>query len=390
MILRSPMKARASARLCFLLLLVLFRLPAVAAPTLFVRLERSVIRENDAVPVLIWIENTGEQALSPLRLRIETPDFMEWRARDERTNWLRPSAVLALPPIAAHSLVEIRGELFTHSSIRTGSFTLLFLLDGSPNGRVSVEKTVQVSLLGSDTLGGVPLGAASLVIPGLLFFVVCGLLKVRWSPSSLADRVAYGAVLSVLLLSVGPVSTFLDPSRGIGIRKLGNLALLGVAGGLLAAGIDWFVRHLEKRWAARWEPAPGDTETMLLAKLIALNGSHPNGPFAVILNAGEEFRGSLAWRGAERTYLVGWFQVPATLKRLPGRQGTLFSRLRLARAIRRIANEGGAVKVLDSIKKMASGTSQSTGTAMKEWAADLIQDVKPLPSAGEREPLSLE
>jgi hypothetical protein len=95
--------------------------PQSPGMTLVVSLERSAIRENDDVPVEVWIRNGSDYDFSNVRLHIAAPDFLRWHIGSDTASELRQPVLVDIGrPIPAHSAVNEKFVITTASNIIDG------------------------------------------------------------------------------------------------------------------------------------------------------------------------------------------------------------------------------------------------------------------------------
>jgi len=158
-----------------------------APPTVAVSLERSVIREEDNVPVSIWFTNPGSLALNEVRVNITSPAFLTL-STSQCAGTLDKSTV-KFGSIPANSSTNCTLNLVTtkNREIVVGDYNLLFTVqyqwtdnNGVHGSVVTAEKPLKVNLLGTDSVAGVPLALAGFIIPGLFFWIAIRLFEVPW------------------------------------------------------------------------------------------------------------------------------------------------------------------------------------------------------------------
>src|SRR6476646_275254 len=187
--------------------------PTPPKPGLAVVLQRQAIRESDELEAQVWISNDWAKPISDVTLRISTPAFLSWNAgscADWRNRSYQPNAqgVASIGTIGASNFRVTTVCLKSAPDIMVGDFNVSFTCEyawpaGGEKGRsfVTTEKPLKANLLGSDTVGGVPIALASFIVPGLVFWLVIGWMKVPWNVgSALGDKLIYSVIVSVGLL----------------------------------------------------------------------------------------------------------------------------------------------------------------------------------------------
>jgi hypothetical protein len=367
-------------------------------PDLLVSLSQSSIRENDEVSAVIWISNGSDVPLTSLRLQIISPAKMEWS--EDSCNVPPASGEIALGSLAAHSAISKKLCLKSTSTVLPGNVNLLFTVvfawkgkDNSGESFVSSEKSLTVTLLGTDTLGGVPLGIAGLVAPGLLFWLIVNALGASWGPGiALGDKMIYSVLTSaVIMLLLSPLRSF-DMRTGLSISKLAYLAIIGAVLGFLAGGIDWAVRYVKKRNLEAQTLSAGDNQSAALGKLLRAYEDTSIAKTIVRLTNGEQYVGSLGQKNSNVVTLAGWFRVqregiPQGL--LEGLKRQLLEKkyLQLFTAAER---NGWQIEASNYILKLgADGHEQPTPDATRSWKPNEVQEVAPILGEPKWPPLGL-
>jgi hypothetical protein len=231
-----------------------------AKPSITVSFERPGLRENDSLKVGIWFSNESDQDFTDVDLVVTDPDpdHIDWFESIDDVPCNKPLA-LQIGPMGAHSIRFVQACLKTRQQVTVGNFNILFtvryhwkdkagkLLESS----VSTEKPLQVNLLGTESLGGVPLALAGLIVPGLLFWFFVGKLKTSWDiGAGLGDKLIYSVLISVGFVVFAEYVRKVDVTRGVGLAMLGYLALAGGVLGLLVGGAgrvyDWNRKRQEQ------------------------------------------------------------------------------------------------------------------------------------------------
>jgi hypothetical protein len=290
-------------------------------------LQRQAIRESDELEAQVWISNEWDKPISDVTLRINTPAFLTWDAgtcADWRSRSYQPNAQAAanIGAIGASNFRVTTVCLKSGPNIMVGDFNVSFTCEyawpaAAGNGRsfVSTEKTLKSNLLGSDTVAGVPIALASFIVPGLVFWLVLGWMKVPWSVGpALGDKLIYSVIVSVALLWL--ISWWkTDSSGAIGLSKLFWFAATGGVAGVVTGSLDHLRRSLLKRRKDRQDAIAdaaqakvGDEPKELLRKLLA---KYPQGrkPRAVVKDGSTQYTGSLMEETDEIVAIIGWFRI---------------------------------------------------------------------------------
>jgi hypothetical protein len=300
-------------------------------PGLVITLEKQAIREEEQVPVHLVLFNSSDEPLSDVTL-----------------SWNLPSALLTLYPqpcsTAPHGIQPPSGNasaqkfvwgaipankeagsvqtrdfcLVSSSMAGEDTYTLSFLLQYAwlQNGAVTrgalvQEKPIKSAFLGSDTFAGVPLGLASLVVAGLLFWLTLDAFQTPWRVQGgvLGDKLIYSVLVSLALMIVlghfDPLKSFFDIASGVSMEKVGMLAAVGAAFGLITGGTD----HALRQRNARQSLHADDPDLVLFAKLLELNKGKKTPSTVLRCKDGTLYRGSVGARNGTGSFLMGWYQI---------------------------------------------------------------------------------
>lgn len=383
-------------------------------PTVTVSLERSVIREEDNVPVNIWLTNPGSQALNEVQVSITSPGFLTL-STSQCAGTLVKSAV-KFGSVPANSSTSCTLNLVTtkDKEIVVGDYNLLFTFqyqwqdnNGVHGSVVTTEKPVKVNLLGTDSVAGIPLALAGFIIPGLFFWIAIRLFKVPWGVDlPLGDKTIYSIIISSLFMAVGAWYDYFNVNNGISLNKLLKLAGAGFAAGVVLAIAYhvWARRQRKKREANRI--SFNDSEAVIFGKALELNSNYNPGklrrllalifpraayrkPVTLVrLSDKTEYVGSFAVTDEESVVLLGWFSInpaganQATLteaKRLE-EQGKILELYRFA------SQNKLPIEVSDQIRQRSDDAAQ--GGALLVSKAQVVL-ARPEFNKRAREPLSV-
>lgn len=306
-----------------------------APPAVTVSLERSVIREEDNVPVNIWLTNPGSQALNEVQVDITSPSFLSL-STSQCAGTLNKN-IVKFGNVPANSSTSCTLNLVTtkDKEIVVGDYNLLFTVqyqwkdnNGSHGSVVTTEKPLKVNLLGTDSVAGIPLALAGFIVPGLFFWIALRLFRVPWGVDlPLGDKTIYSIIISSLFMVVGAWYDYFNVNNGISLNKLLKLAAVGFAAGFVVA----IAYHVWNRW--RLKKLAGkrisfdDSEAAILGKALQLNPNYNPGklrrllalifpraaytkPVTLVrLRDNTEYVGSFAVRDPESVVLLGWFSV---------------------------------------------------------------------------------
>lgn len=304
-------------------------------PTVTVSLERSVIREEDNVPVNIWLTNPGSQALNEVQISITSPGFLTLSTSQCAGTLVKSTVKFGSVPANSSTSCTLNLVTTKDKEIVVGDYNLLFTFqyqwqdnNGVHGSVVTTEKPVKVNLLGTDSVAGIPLALAGFIIPGLFFWIAIRLFKVPWGVDlPLGDKTIYSIIISSLFMAVGAWYDYFNVNNGISLNKLLKLAGAGFAAGVVLAIAYhvWARRQRKKREANRI--SFNDSEAVIFGKALELNSHYNPGklrrllalifpraayrkPVTLVrLSDKTEYVGSFAVTDEESVVLLGWFSI---------------------------------------------------------------------------------
>ena len=300
-------------------------------PGLVITLEKQAIREEEQVAVHVVLSNSSDKPLSDVTLSWNLPSALltlypqpcstaphviqppSGNASEQKFLWG------AIPANKEAGSVQTRDFCLVSSSMAgEDTYTLSFLLQYTwlQNGAVTrgalvQEKPIKSAFLGSDTFAGVPLGLASLVVPGLLFWLTLDAFQTPWRIQGgvLGDKLIYSVLVSLALMIVlghfDPLKSFFDIASGVSTEKVGMLAAVGAAFGFITGGTDYALRQRNSRRSLHAD----DPELVLFAKLLELNKGKKTPSTVLRCKDGALYRGSVGARNGTGSFLMGWYQI---------------------------------------------------------------------------------
>ena len=356
-------------------------------PELLVSFSHSAIREDDKVPVSIWVSNESDVSLTALNLWISSPATLEWH--DVSCDGSLLPDPVQLGGLAAHSVTTRTICLKSKPVVELGSINILFTLrfgwqsNGQPRESFTAsEKPLTVALLGTDTLGGVPLGIAALVAPGLLFWLVLSAFGATWGPGiALGDKTVYSVLASALILILLSPFPYFDTRTGLSVWKLVYLASFGAGLGLVAGVTDSLVRRARQHNLEAQTVRLGDDDKTALSKLLRLYKKKSIAKTTVRLKDGKQYVGALGEQRTDLVTLVGWFRVNTD-----GKDAKLVAQLQV------LATKEKYVQLFDyvlknklsfepdAIKTLRAGDGQliTTGDSVRFWDPQEVEEVVPV------------
>jgi hypothetical protein len=299
-------------------------------PSLVISFEQSNLEIGDSIAATIQVTNTSAFNLSGLQLRIDGPGFLQYRDVDSHL----VNAIMSLDDIPPYT--TLRTSRFwikaPASGSRVGDFNVLFTLpykwnDGklAHQNQATLEKTLNVGLLGNDKIMGIPLAFAGFVVPGLMFMFTLWLLKVPiGSEIGADDKIIASIVVSVFCLFLVSLikgnilqsrMSFFDVGSSVSMLKLFMLALMGMFLGLLTFFGHIVYKRRERKRLEKLRITGDENSPELLEKILKLNPKYNGFPVQFTLKNGQTYMGA-HYAEIEFDYiLMGAYQV--TTKGLP-------------------------------------------------------------------------
>lgn len=360
-------------------------------PAIAVFLEKSDVRENDSVRVRFQVSNDGPVKISASQITIVSPgNFMRWYCGGCEADQGKLVSVLDLGPIDINQAVDREAWFHIQPNIPVGQFNLLFRLETTvastpPKRSVALaEKTITVKLLGTDTLGGIPLALSGLILPGFCFWMVLSLFGVKWSFGlALGDKIVYSVLISLALLFIFTSFSFADISSGLSIKKLFIWGASGAGAGVLVGGWDWGRRWLRQKREKAITLEPLDDEQLVFRKLLLRYADKEKPLSKVVLKNNKEYYGSLVYKDSEKTTLVGWYELG---KNAAAAIGDSNDRKAFRQAI---LTRSTALNQRDGIRVLKDGLYQDTLHWLFQWNNGDVLHAEILKSGWKFDPLEL-
>lgn len=268
-------------------------------------------------------------------------------------------------------MIHQQGCLRLDEEVGEGKFNLSFVSevrwkrDSAPQASyVVVEKTVDVGLLGTETVSGVSLSLLAFVLPGLLAFILLPLLKVPGTTGlGTAEKAALSVIASCLLIALMARFWPTETVRGMSVPRLLLLCATAVALALLSGLVTWVVRLLVEANRAQGIALATDREGQLLSRVFARSGDARAFRNVWVRKAdGTELLGSALVPMADGFMLIGWFQIdPGADQDLRARLTKLQNKARWSRLLQAAGKAGIEPQMRDAIKqKNPAGEWEST------------------------------
>jgi hypothetical protein len=306
-------------------------IPAAATPsvipaaTISIYFGRQSLRENDWVPVEVWISNNSDVPLQNISLEISAPPFMHWYDQNSCGPAELPKNTLTDAQIPAHKTVPHKLCLHTDNEIEVGDFNIPFSMTYEWNDNsqvkqafVTTEKTIKVNLFGSESVAGVPLALAGFLVPGLFFWIFLRIWKVPWNQEATKELI-YSVLISVVVIGLGYSLQqllpqwrwlkYLDIRNGISGTKLFALASAGIVLGNIV-GASYFAWM---RWRMAKIISPSDPLITQVLKIVNQNSRATTPKTTVRLKNAAPFVGSLGASSQGSFWLAGWFKIDIRL-----------------------------------------------------------------------------
>lgn len=316
-------------------------------PSVSISFARQALRENDATPVEVWLNSDVEPKINSVALRISSPGFLEWY--DASCQQALNQNHIQLNPVEASPAFHYKLCLKSQANITAGEYNLLFTFNyqwtkdnKSQTAFMSVEKPVKVNLLGSDSLAGIPLALAGLIIPGFCFLLVLRAAKIIGTDG--VDLMIHGIVASLGFIALAKVLRrfvagwgwtnfaqkleYLDASSNVSIDKLIWLAISGATAGALVVLVYYTNSAIQNRRRRSLEIKEGDDNSAILCKLLKRDsrynrflltlwlkdvfgrGNESYRPLTTVrIKGGSEFTGTLGTKNGTSARLLGSFKV---------------------------------------------------------------------------------
>jgi hypothetical protein len=241
-----------------------------------------------------------------------------------------------------------------------------------------------VKLLGTDTLGGIPLALSGLILPGFCFWLVLSLFGVRWSFGlALGDKIVYSVLVSLALLFLCTHFSSADISSGLSIRKLFIWGATGLGTGVLVGGGDLLVRWIKRKKEEAITLKPLDDEQLIFRKLLVRYKDEEKPLSKVVLKNNKEYYGSLVYKDSEKTTLVGWYELKQSAVAAIGdpKDRTAFRKA--------ILSHSAVLDQRDGVRMLRDGLYEDTLHWLFQWNNADVLHAEMLKSGWKFDPLEL-
>ena len=184
--------------------------PSPASPpqlAVTLTLEREDLKAGESrVPVQVWLVNPSEVPIGKIEAWLEGPEFIHLVAPG--TPPQEVDHLTLLTSLSPHQ--DYKGQLWltVRRKVREGDYNLMFGFQYHipPSGKdisvVTIEKKVQLGVLGTESVGGFSLRLVALLLPGMLLWMVLQLFQVGGAVQSAFDKGALAVLTSLLLIAL--------------------------------------------------------------------------------------------------------------------------------------------------------------------------------------------
>jgi hypothetical protein len=229
-----------------------------AEPRVTVTLDRESLSASDLVRARLWIANPDSVPLSSVVLHPAAPPGTVEFGVVRGSDCVKAGGAVPLGAVGAYSVTRADVCVRTGAEVAEGAANLSFAFEyawpavGKVRGGRAVtvvEKKMGVGLLGNDTVAGVSLRLAALVIPGMLFFLAVRLLGLPLvAQLASAEIAALSVLFSVLLFGIAALVRPAATPQGISVWRFVALCALAVAAALLARLVHAGVRANRRKY----------------------------------------------------------------------------------------------------------------------------------------------
>jgi hypothetical protein len=299
-------------------------------PIIFVYFERQTIRQSDSLKAELRLFNNTGYSLNNVVVKFNKPDFIQVSQPSNFTLHCEDRCIdfLYLGSIQPHSTTSQKFCINTTSEVELGDYNLAFVVEYSwiednkiRQSFVSAEKPIFVKFFGSDSIAGIPLGIAGLVVPGLSCLLVLSWIKIPLIPElPLGEKLIYSLLVSIPILTIGNIFRS-SSSNIISINILFVLSLIGAIIGGTIGGFYWLVKaiktHRQQQLEIKSEdiyPKDGDYYQLLEKAIRLTRKSYSKIPKTEIMTLNDEkYQGTLAGNYSDKEYiLIGWFAIESS------------------------------------------------------------------------------
>jgi hypothetical protein len=387
--------------ICFLIL-HLSLMPTRSAATddksvLTVFMEKSDVRQNDAVRVRFQASNPGTAAITQATIVLLSPR-VEWHCAGCKAED-KPISTIELGRINPQQSVDAEAWFRTQSDIEVGQFNLLFRLETTsdakpPQRSVALsEKSINIKLLGTDALAGIPLALAGLVVPGLCFWLILSWFDVSWSKDlALGDKITYSMLVSFFILLLEAPFSSTDIFSGLSLRKLAIWATSGIVPGLLVGGFDKGRRALKTSREIAITIGPLDDDQTIFRKLLVRYTPQKDSKLLTTVTQAKDRKslyGSMAYQDTGRTVLVGWYKVKKAELKKKAELQKLADEQNLKKFYQGLLEHSVALEETDRIQILKEGVYEQALESGR-WSNENVAGIETKKGGWDADPLTIE
>jgi hypothetical protein len=298
----------------------------IPKPSLIVFFEKDKIRENGPTKVKIWLSNNSDHDLMDIRIHISGPDFLYWyKTNSSDTKIVTPLTFKSIP---AHTTIKhsLIAKLMDGGEV--GKFNILFAVEYQwkvekriHQSIVTIEKAIEIDILGTDKILGVPIAFASFIIPGLACLLILQLFKLPFTLNIKQDiKLIFSILVSISIMALSSLLKqqlswewlkYLDLSSQISIGKLFVLGGLGSAFGLIVGLIHLLIIKRKQKFERENRITHDDKDfAIIIEKILNLNPKYKGN--AVLFqhkDTGIQYIGAHYAKITDLIYLVGSFMI---------------------------------------------------------------------------------
>jgi hypothetical protein len=380
-------------------------------PSAFVSFARQAVRENDATEVEVWLSTDNELEITSVTLGISSPDILEWYD-SSCSQILANKSDIRLDSAGSKSAFHKKLCLKSKSNFTAGEYNVLFIFKyqwnkGTENRTafMSIEKPLKLNLLGTDSLAGIPLALAGLIVPGFCFLLMLRAFKIIRTEG--LDLMIHGVIVSLGFIGLAKVLHhfvavrgwtsfaqklhYLDASSNVSVDKLIWLSVSGAAVGGIVVLVYYSNLGIQKRRRQGLEIKDGDGHNTVLYKLLKRDarynhflltlwlkdlfgsGNDSYRPMTVVrVKGGGEFTGTLGIKTGTSARLIGSFKVvinAATDQELANKLRRYKDKGWLLHVYRLATRKGLEIQAQNEVTSVADGST--TGNVVQVWDDDV-------------------
>lgn len=263
--------------------------------TLTISLRQDILRVNQTIPVSVVITNPSDEVVSNVDLSVTLASSIS--IYDETCTTKLSSPVLKQEKLAGNT-VEKRAYCLKMNTddAYSGKYNTLFILNYTWNNNpavVTIEKTVEVDLIGDSKIVGVPLTLAGFFLPGMVLLAILKMFKIPMVEKLDANlNLVVAVVISSIL--VGPLSFWANKAattswlqifnlnKQVNFQRIAAFILLGAVIGVII-GLLYLRSQSKKKIASNEQPYN------LIEKSLNLNKDY-SGKQVIFENKGDKIQ----------------------------------------------------------------------------------------------------